>query len=314
MLVASAIPATAGPELFETGTIELGASETKENSIEAPTSHMALAALDPLSVGTKRTESERIDGHLVSHADGHIYLSANDAIIGIASFYDDPQPTASGEQYDPNAYTAAAQLEIRHRFAGIKYGRLYQPAYGLGEYLGKKIIVRFNDVGPLRPGRKFDLSRAAMAYFDSTLEHGLLTGFKVTPLPLGRTYPKGPITDEQLAALGIYDDAAANICDDVLDDSPIYTASTLQPTPQAARVAAKPVVAAKPAVASKRKVVAKRAAARSAAKRAAAKAAPPRRAAKPKPARGNVKVAAAAPKTAEQTPKLQARSSRPEIW
>lgn len=124
------------------------------------------------------------------------------AIIGIASFYDDPQQTASGEQYDPNAFTAAAQLEIRDQFGGIRFGKNYQMSFGLAEYEGKKVILKFNDVGPLRPGRKFDLSRAAMAHFGG-LEKGLLPGFKVTPLPLGQAYSAGPVTDEQLAAFGI---------------------------------------------------------------------------------------------------------------
>jgi rare lipoprotein A len=127
---------------------------------------------------------------------------ADGTIIGTASFYDDPQATASGEPYDPAAFTAAAQLKIRDKFGGIRFGRLYQPAYAVAEYESKKIIVKFNDVGPLRPGRKFDLSRAAMAYFDG-LEKGLLTDLKVTPLPLGQNYIPGPVTDAQLFALGI---------------------------------------------------------------------------------------------------------------
>jgi rare lipoprotein A len=127
---------------------------------------------------------------------------ADETIIGIASFYDDPQRTASGEPYDPEAFTAAAQLKIRDKFGGIKFGRLYQPAYAVAEYENKKIILKFNDVGPLRPGRKFDLSRAAMAYFDG-LEKGLLPELKVTPLPLGQNYIPGPVTDAQLFALGI---------------------------------------------------------------------------------------------------------------
>src|SRR5690348_7496570 len=86
-------------------------------------------------------------------------------IVGAASFYDDPGETASGEQYDPKAFTAAAQLEIRDKFGGIKFGRLYRASYAIAEYAGKKLILKFNDVGPLRPGRKFDLSRAAMEYF-----------------------------------------------------------------------------------------------------------------------------------------------------
>jgi rare lipoprotein A len=126
----------------------------------------------------------------------------SETIIGAASFYDDPGETASGEQYDPKAFTAAAQLEIRDKFGGIKFGRLYRASFAVAEYGGKKLILKFNDVGPLRPGRKFDLSRAAMEYFDG-LDKGVLPDFKVTVLPVGQTYTAGPVTDEELVAMGI---------------------------------------------------------------------------------------------------------------
>jgi rare lipoprotein A (peptidoglycan hydrolase) len=116
-------------------------------------------------------------------------------IVGTASFYDYPSDTASGEPYDPDAFTAAVQLSIRNKFGGIRYGRKYQPAYGIAEYGGKKLVLKFNDVGPLRRGRKFDLSRAAMAYFGG-LEIGLLARVRVTRLPVGQTYPTGPLEDQ----------------------------------------------------------------------------------------------------------------------
>ena len=146
-------------------------------------------------------------------AQRRITLDVKHTIVGIASFYDFPQKTASGESYDRDAFTAAAQLKLRDRFGGIKFGRLYRPAYGLGEWEGKKIILRFNDVGPLRPGRTVDLSRAAMAYF-APLNKGLLHDFKVTPLPIGETYPEGPVTDLQLASLGIAFGAVTAAADD----------------------------------------------------------------------------------------------------
>ena len=90
----------------------------------------------------------------------------------------------------PNAFTAAAQLEIRHKFGGIRFGVKYQPAYAVVEYRGKKLVLKFNDVGPLRPGRIVDLSRAAMAYFNG-LKKGLLRNVKVTPLAAGESfYPR----------------------------------------------------------------------------------------------------------------------------
>ena len=161
-----------------------------------------MAALDSSLIASTNSAPDK---QINSDSLRNIWVAPADAtIIGTASFYDDPQRTASGEQYDPEAFTAAAQLKIRDKFGGIRFGRLYQPAYAVAEYENKKIILKFNDVGPLRPGRKFDLSRAAMAYFGG-LEKGLLPDFKVTPLPLGQTYVPGPVTDAQLIALGIGD-------------------------------------------------------------------------------------------------------------
>ena len=159
------------------------------------------------TIETKPAEPEITTDRPARISNGRISLNSEHTIVGIASFYDEPQPTASGEQFDPNAFTAAAQLAIRDKFGGIKYGRLYRPAFGVADYEGKRVILKFNDVGPLRPGRKFDLSRAAFAYF-SGLKKGLLPDFRVTPLPIGQIYPMGPVTDEELAALGIGDDDA----------------------------------------------------------------------------------------------------------
>jgi rare lipoprotein A len=124
-----------------------------------------------------------------------------ETIIGIASFYDTPgELTSSGEIYDGNAFTAAAQLEIRDRFGGIYYGRKYRPSYAIAEFNGKRAILKFNDVGPLRPGRKFDLSRAAMEHFGG-IERGLLPDFKIVLLPPGQEYTPGPLVDVQLASM-----------------------------------------------------------------------------------------------------------------
>jgi rare lipoprotein A len=161
---------------------------------------MTVATLHLAMIGTGAAKPDDLVGSIGPIPSVRYSLPPDLTLVGMASFYDDPGETASGEQYDPNAFTAAAQLRIRNEFGGIKFGRLYRAAYGVGEYEGKKIILKFNDVGPLKPGRKFDLSRAAMTYFDG-LEKGLLPGFKVTPLPLGPAYPAGPITDEQLTAL-----------------------------------------------------------------------------------------------------------------
>ncbi len=170
--------------------------------IEEPAAAIALAALDLPASGPNDAGSDVA----INRASALPNETASETtIIGAASFYDDPGETASGEQYDPAAFTAAAQLKIRDKFGGIRFGRLYQPSYGIAEYAGKKLILKFNDVGPLRPGRMFDLSRAAMKYFDDSLDKGVLPDVKVTVLPPGRVYAAGPVTDEQLAILGLID-------------------------------------------------------------------------------------------------------------
>ena len=169
-----------------------------EETLDWRESESAAAALEPPPVCSASADLSTLAIPYQTFAG---MLPPAETIIGIASFYDYPQKTASGEEYDPTAFTAAAQLAIRDKFGGIRFGRLYQPAYAVAEYGDKKLIVRFNDVGPLRPGRKFDLSRAAFAYFND-LDKGLLPDFKVTPLPVGQIYPAGPVTDAQLAALG----------------------------------------------------------------------------------------------------------------
>jgi len=72
---------------------------------------------------------------------------------GLASFYADEfngKPTASGEPYDPEAFTAAHRTL---RF-GIRL-EVINPANG------KSVTVRVNDRGPFVEGRLIDLSKAA---------------------------------------------------------------------------------------------------------------------------------------------------------
>ena len=67
-----------------------------------------------------------------------------------ASFYWEPQGTANGETFDPEALTAAHKsLPFNTRV------RVTNPANG------KSVLVRINDRGPYVAGRCLDLSRAA---------------------------------------------------------------------------------------------------------------------------------------------------------
>lgn len=104
--------------------------------------------------------------------------------------------TASGEFYDPAAWAAAIQIDLREIFRGVHYGRLYQAAYALVECLGKRAIVKINDVGPLRPGRVIDLDQRSMRYFDPSLRAGLIHDVKITLLS-GDGWKPGPVETVQ---------------------------------------------------------------------------------------------------------------------
>ena len=69
-----------------------------------------------------------------------------------ASYYDEPQGTASGETFEPDALTAAHKTLPFNSLV-----RVTNPANG------KSVTVRINDRGPYVGGRCLDLSRAAFA-------------------------------------------------------------------------------------------------------------------------------------------------------
>jgi len=125
------------------------------------------------------------------------------SILGTASTYNPYKPgyreggpeTASGERYDPSAWTAAIQTGLREKFGGVHGGGA---RYALVEGVDKKVIVKINDVGPLEPGRIIDLNERTMRHFDPTLQRGLIPNVKVTPLR-GDHWTPGPI-DEKVAA------------------------------------------------------------------------------------------------------------------
>lgn len=79
-----------------------------------------------------------------------------------ASFYWEPQPTANGERFNPEALTAAHKtLPFNSRV------RVTNPNNG------KSVVVRINDRGPYIDGRCLDLSRAAFRTI-ANLETGVL--------------------------------------------------------------------------------------------------------------------------------------------
>lgn len=151
----------------------------------------ALVAL-AFSVAVARSETRG------DHSSDVVDAASGDAIVGAASTYNPFKPgkeeggpkTATGERYDPSAWTAAIKTSLRRKFGGVQFGA--RPKYALVEAVGKKIIVKINDVGPLTPGRIIDLNERAMRYFDPSLQRGVIYSVIVKPL-FGDYWVPGPV-------------------------------------------------------------------------------------------------------------------------
>ncbi len=195
--------AIAIPRKQDLASLPRGASFNERFAVAtmAPLQVAAVAPDDAPAVETETTGSLP-DRSGASEARPVVLVSTSEAIIGTASMYDPGDAsdldagnheTASGEFYDANGWSAAIQLDLRDRFGGVRYGRNYLPTFALVETNDKRMIVRVNDVGPLKPGRIIDLNVRAMRYFDPTMQAGLIADVKVTPL-LGTDYAMGPVT------------------------------------------------------------------------------------------------------------------------
>jgi rare lipoprotein A len=130
-------------------------------------------------------------------------------LVGIASMYNPTDPKdmdagneelASGERYDPNGWTAAIRTDLRAQFGGVRFGKNYRPTFALVTSGEKQVIVRINDIGPLKRGRIIDLNIRTMRYFDPTLQRGLIGDVSVTPL-VGQDVALGPVDDNPPVAV-----------------------------------------------------------------------------------------------------------------
>jgi rare lipoprotein A len=86
--------------------------------------------------------------HVPSPESEHV-ASARES-SGVASFYSEGQPTASGERFDPNELTAA--------HPSLPFGTRLRVT---NTTTGKSVTVRVNDRGPYVPGRVVDVSYSA---------------------------------------------------------------------------------------------------------------------------------------------------------
>jgi len=191
--------AVAIPRKQDLAAVRRGASFiARFSAVDTPPPQIAFimpdAAIEPVTTGS-------LTGRAIEPRP-HAIVAASEAIVGIASTYDPGDTadldaghaeTASGQSYDANDWAAAIQIDLRAQFGGVRYGRNYQPAYALVEAGDKRLIVKINDVGPLKPGRVIDLNVRAMRYFDPSMQAGLIADVKVSPL-LGEGYALGPVT------------------------------------------------------------------------------------------------------------------------
>jgi rare lipoprotein A len=125
-------------------------------------------------------------------------ITYGSTVIGAASMYNPYRSgygeggprTATGERYNPAAWAAAIQTDLRERFGGVRHGS--RPSYALVEGTNKTAIVKINDVGPLTAGRVIDFNEQTMRYFDPTLRRGVIQNVRVTPLS-GDDWTPGPL-------------------------------------------------------------------------------------------------------------------------
>jgi len=144
------------------------------------------------SIAIARSEIRAVPAFAVDRA------AHGNTVVGAASMYNPYRPgyreggtsTATGERYNPSAWAAAIQTDLREKFGGVRHGS--RASYALVEGTDKKAIVKINDVGPLKPGRVIDFDEQTMRYFDSTLRLGVIQNVRVTPLS-GDDWTPGPV-------------------------------------------------------------------------------------------------------------------------
>ena len=124
---------------------------TNKSELLSAGRHASLEDNRNSSLVTNKRAAFMTKNHTPLVADKH---SAETKVIshGVASYYAEGTRTASGEQFNPNALTAAhpnLPFGTRLRVTDVATGR--------------SVIVRVNDRGPFVPGRVVDVSYSAAA-------------------------------------------------------------------------------------------------------------------------------------------------------
>jgi rare lipoprotein A len=137
-----------------------GSASVSPSVVPSPT--VSKEPAKPSPTATKTAPAPRQTTEAASRSTSRTEKVVSTGTCG-ASFYDEPQMTANGETFNPNALTAASKtlaFDTRVRVTSMD--------------TGKSVIVRINDRGPYIDGRCLDLSRAAFDAIDS-LNKGAVT-------------------------------------------------------------------------------------------------------------------------------------------
>lgn len=139
-----------GTALKYTGTVRNGRAQVVVKGAARWVTSAYLSASEP---GSSSSSASAISSGASSSGEGQATTTGS----CLASYYDEDQLTANGEQFDTSAYTAA------HRSLAFNTRvRVTNPANG------KSTVVRINDRGPYVSGRCLDLSTAAFSSIAST--------------------------------------------------------------------------------------------------------------------------------------------------
>jgi rare lipoprotein A len=145
-------------QLFAVGLTAAALAACAQSSAVTNKSEL-LSAGRPASLEDKRNSSLATNKRAAATTKNHTPMAADKheaetkvASYGVASFYSEGTRTASGEQFNPNALTAA--------HPNLPFGTKLRVT---DVTTGRSVVVRVNDRGPFVPGRVVDVSYSAAA-------------------------------------------------------------------------------------------------------------------------------------------------------
>ena len=137
------------PTLFDRFSVSSPSQHSVVRQFAVFLTSAALAGCAQSPATTNKSELLSTDRHASLATGKH---AAGITSYGLASYYSEGTQTASGEQYDPNALTAA--------HPNLPFGTKLRVT---NVATGRSVIVRVNDRGPFVPGRVVDVSSSAAA-------------------------------------------------------------------------------------------------------------------------------------------------------